>query len=117
MLRVWIFMNRSQLFRHGVAEAVVRSEPSNLLLLRQRERSVPVTFVSEALRLNANIFLFIIPSPDKQQKGEFSIEGYGVKMNSGLRKDSKKDFCFEISAPDKRSYMVRSSLMRFKLKR
>lgn len=27
-------------------------------------------------------------------------------MNSSLRKDSKKDFCFEISATDKRSYMV-----------
>lgn len=27
-------------------------------------------------------------------------------MNSSLRKDSKKDFCFEILATDKRSYMV-----------
>lgn len=48
----------------------------------------------------------IFPTSDKQQKGEFNIEGYRVKMNSSLRKDSKKDFCFEISATDKRSYMV-----------
>lgn len=58
------------------------------------------------LRSRSNIFSLIFPTSDKQQKGEFNIEGYRVKMNSSLRKDSKKDFCFEISATDKRSYMV-----------
>ncbi|XP_050794655.1 src kinase-associated phosphoprotein 2 isoform X1 [Gopherus flavomarginatus] len=41
---------------------------------------------------------------DKQQKGEFAIDGYTVRMNNTLRKDGKKDCCFEISAPDKRIY-------------
>uniref|UniRef100_F7DBH3 Src kinase-associated phosphoprotein 2 n=1 Tax=Equus caballus TaxID=9796 RepID=F7DBH3_HORSE len=41
---------------------------------------------------------------DKQQKGEFAIDGYNVRMNNTLRKDGKKDCCFEISAPDKRVY-------------
>ncbi|XP_078198653.1 src kinase-associated phosphoprotein 2 isoform X8 [Callithrix jacchus] len=44
------------------------------------------------------------PSDDKQQKGEFAIDGYSVRMNNTLRKDGKKDCCFEISAPDKRIY-------------
>ncbi|XP_030301712.1 src kinase-associated phosphoprotein 2 isoform X4 [Calypte anna] len=44
------------------------------------------------------------PSDDKQQKGEFALEGYTIRMNNGLRKDAKKDCCFEISAPDKRIY-------------
>uniref|UniRef100_A0A3Q0SKB9 Src kinase associated phosphoprotein 2 n=1 Tax=Amphilophus citrinellus TaxID=61819 RepID=A0A3Q0SKB9_AMPCI len=46
---------------------------------------------------------------DKQQKGEFSIDGYTVKMNNTLRKDAKKDCCFEISAPDKRLYQFCAS--------
>lgn len=41
---------------------------------------------------------------DKQQKGEFSVDGYTVKLNNTLRKDGKKDCCFEVSAPDKRIY-------------
>ncbi|KFO89654.1 Src kinase-associated phosphoprotein 2, partial [Buceros rhinoceros silvestris] len=41
---------------------------------------------------------------DKQQKGEFALEGYTIKMNNSLRRDAKKDCCFEISAPDKRIY-------------
>ncbi|POI29897.1 hypothetical protein CIB84_006353, partial [Bambusicola thoracicus] len=41
---------------------------------------------------------------DKQQKGEFALEGYTIRMNNSLRKDAKKDCCFEISAPDKRIY-------------
>ncbi|KAG2464934.1 SKAP2 protein, partial [Polypterus senegalus] len=41
---------------------------------------------------------------DKQQKGEFAIDGYTVRMNNMLRKDAKKDCCFEITAPDKRIY-------------
>ncbi|TRY93290.1 hypothetical protein DNTS_010847, partial [Danionella cerebrum] len=41
---------------------------------------------------------------DKQQKGEFNMVGYSIKMNNTLRKDVKRDCCFEISAPDKRVY-------------
>nr|XP_045721178.1 src kinase-associated phosphoprotein 2 [Mirounga angustirostris] len=50
------------------------------------------------------ILTFVLSSTDKQQKGEFAIDGYNVRMNNTLRKDGKKDCCFEISAPDKRIY-------------
>uniref|UniRef100_A0A3B5K743 Src kinase associated phosphoprotein 2 n=1 Tax=Takifugu rubripes TaxID=31033 RepID=A0A3B5K743_TAKRU len=54
--------------------------------------------------LSGQTFYYYGSEKDKQQKGEFNIEGYRVKMNSSLRKDSKKDFCFEISATDKFFY-------------
>ncbi|XP_069504321.1 src kinase-associated phosphoprotein 2 [Ambystoma mexicanum] len=54
--------------------------------------------------LSNNVFYYYGSDKDKQQKGEFSVDGYSVKMNSTLRKDGKKDCCFEISAPDKRIY-------------
>ncbi|XP_068180593.1 src kinase-associated phosphoprotein 2 [Antennarius striatus] len=62
--------------------------------------------------LSHHIFYYYGSEKDKQQKGEFSIDGYTVKMNNTLRKDSKKDFCFEISAPDKRAYQFCASSMK-----
>ncbi|XP_062256142.1 src kinase-associated phosphoprotein 2 [Platichthys flesus] len=59
--------------------------------------------------LSHQTFYYYGSEKDKQQKGEFSIDGYGVKMNSTLRKDSKKDCCFEITAPDKRVYQFCAS--------
>ncbi|XP_041844729.1 src kinase-associated phosphoprotein 2 isoform X2 [Melanotaenia boesemani] len=59
--------------------------------------------------LTHNTFYYYGSEKDKQQKGEFSIAGYSVKMNNTLRKDSKKDCCFEISAPDKRAYQFCAS--------
>ncbi|TNN78433.1 Src kinase-associated phosphoprotein 2 [Liparis tanakae] len=59
--------------------------------------------------LSHHIFYYYGNEKDKQQKGEFSIDGYTVKMNSTLRKDSKKDCCFEITAPDKRVYQFCAS--------
>ncbi|XP_028986032.1 src kinase-associated phosphoprotein 2 isoform X2 [Betta splendens] len=59
--------------------------------------------------LSHHTFYYYGSEKDKQQKGEFSIDGYGIKMNSSLRKDSKKDCCFEISAPDKRVYQFCAS--------
>ncbi|XP_073341421.1 src kinase-associated phosphoprotein 2 [Pagrus major] len=59
--------------------------------------------------LSHNIFYYYGSEKDKQQKGEFNIDGYTVKMNTTLRKDSKKDCCFEISAPDKRVYQFCAS--------
>lgn len=59
--------------------------------------------------LSHHIFYYYGSEKDKQQKGEFSIDGYAVKMNNTLRKDSKKDCCFEISAPDKRVYQFCAS--------
>ncbi|KAK7886244.1 hypothetical protein WMY93_025865 [Mugilogobius chulae] len=59
--------------------------------------------------LSQQTFYYYGSDKDKQQKGEFGIDGYSVKMNSTLRKDSKKDCCFEISAPDKRVYQFCAS--------
>ncbi|XP_029307190.1 src kinase-associated phosphoprotein 2 [Cottoperca gobio] len=62
--------------------------------------------------LSHHTFYYYGNEKDKQQKGEFSIDGYTVKMNSTLRKDSKKDCCFEITAPDKRVYQFCASSVR-----
>lgn len=62
--------------------------------------------------LSHHTFYYYGSEKDKQQKGEFNIDGYTVKMNSTLRKDSKKDCCFEISAPDKRIYQFCASSVR-----
>ncbi|KAK5862412.1 hypothetical protein PBY51_017812 [Eleginops maclovinus] len=62
--------------------------------------------------LSQHTFYYYGNEKDKQQKGEFSIDGYTVKTNSTLRKDSKKDCCFEITAPDKRVYQFCASSVR-----
>lgn len=54
--------------------------------------------------LSKTVFYYYGSDKDKQQKGEFAIDGYSVRMNNTLRKDGKKDCCFEVSAPDKRVY-------------
>ncbi|NXI35994.1 SKAP2 protein, partial [Galbula dea] len=54
--------------------------------------------------ISKTVFYYYGSDKDKQQKGEFALEGYTVRMNNSLRKDAKKDCCFEISAPDKRIY-------------
>ncbi|XP_055974504.1 src kinase-associated phosphoprotein 2 [Sorex fumeus] len=54
--------------------------------------------------LSKTVFYYYGSDKDKQQKGEFAIDGYSVRMNNSLRKDAKKDCCFEISASDKRIY-------------
>ncbi|XP_059568602.1 src kinase-associated phosphoprotein 2 [Myotis daubentonii] len=54
--------------------------------------------------LSKGVFYYYGSDKDKQQKGEFAIDGYHVRMNNTLRKDAKKDCCFEIAAPDKRVY-------------
>ncbi|XP_071591754.1 src kinase-associated phosphoprotein 2 [Heliangelus exortis] len=54
--------------------------------------------------VSKSIFYYYGSDKDKQQKGEFALEGYTIRMNNSLRKDAKKDCCFEISAPDKRIY-------------
>ncbi|KAM6967955.1 src kinase-associated phosphoprotein 2 [Aplochiton taeniatus] len=59
--------------------------------------------------LSNQIFYYYGSEKDKQQKGEFTIDGYTVKMNNTLRKDSKKDCCFDIFASDKRVYQFCAS--------
>ncbi|NXX91732.1 SKAP2 protein, partial [Centropus bengalensis] len=54
--------------------------------------------------ISKTVFYYYGSDKDKQQKGEFALEGYTIRMNNSLRKDAKKDCSFEISAPDKRIY-------------
>ncbi|KAM8981756.1 src kinase-associated phosphoprotein 2 isoform X1 [Sarcophilus harrisii] len=62
--------------------------------------------------LSKTVFYYYGSDKDKQQKGEFAVDGYNVKMNNTLRKDAKKDCCFEISAPDKRIYQFTAATPR-----
>ncbi|XP_018124259.1 src kinase-associated phosphoprotein 2-A isoform X1 [Xenopus laevis] len=59
--------------------------------------------------LTNSMFYYYGSDKDKQQKGAFSLDGYRAKMNDTLRKDAKKDCCFEILAPDKRVYQFAAS--------
>ncbi|XP_069814863.1 src kinase-associated phosphoprotein 2 [Dendropsophus ebraccatus] len=59
--------------------------------------------------LSFTTFYYYGSDKDKQQKGEFSLEGYSARINNNLRKDGKKDCCFEIYAPDKRIYQFAAS--------
>ncbi|KAM4706314.1 src kinase-associated phosphoprotein 2 [Rhinophrynus dorsalis] len=59
--------------------------------------------------LSNSIFYYYGSDKDKQQKGEFALDGYSARMNNTLRKDAKKDCCFEIYAPDKRVYQFAAS--------
>jgi hypothetical protein len=56
------------------------------------------------------VFCYYRSDKDKQQKGEFAIDGYDVRMNNTLRKDGKKDCCFEICAPINVSIGLQQSL-------
>ncbi|XP_067226331.1 src kinase-associated phosphoprotein 1 [Chanodichthys erythropterus] len=59
--------------------------------------------------LNNTIFYYFGSEKDKQQKGSFYINGYSAEMVPSLRKDSKKNSCFEMSAPGRRSYQFTAS--------
>ncbi|KAL7869185.1 hypothetical protein AOLI_G00131730 [Acnodon oligacanthus] len=59
--------------------------------------------------LNNTIFYYFGSEKDKQQKGSFYINGYTAELVSNLRKDSKKNCCFEINAPERRSYQFTAS--------
>ncbi|TRY55154.1 hypothetical protein DNTS_032644 [Danionella cerebrum] len=59
--------------------------------------------------LNNTIFYYFGSDKDKQQKGSFYINGYSAELVPNLRKDSKKNSCFEMSAPGRRSYQFTAS--------
>ncbi|KAM9411906.1 src kinase-associated phosphoprotein 1-like isoform 2-T2 [Salvelinus alpinus] len=59
--------------------------------------------------LNNTIFYYFGSDKDKQQKGSFYINGYSAELVANLRKDSKKNACFELSAPDRRSFQFTAS--------
>ncbi|NWV38244.1 SKAP1 protein, partial [Grantiella picta] len=54
--------------------------------------------------LTQRSFLYFSSEKSKQPKGNFSIENYSARLNSQLRKDSRKKCSFELVCPGKRSY-------------
>lgn len=60
--------------------------------------------VHKALQMPPTVFT-LLPA-DKQQKGSFYISDYNVQIVTNLRKDGKKNSCFELFAPGQRSFQV-----------
>ncbi|XP_051927691.1 src kinase-associated phosphoprotein 1 isoform X2 [Hippocampus zosterae] len=59
--------------------------------------------------LNNSIFFYFCSDKDKQQKGSFYINDYSVRLVNNLRKDSKRNACFELSAPGRRTFQFAAS--------
>lgn len=59
--------------------------------------------------LNNSIFYYFGSEKDKQQKGSFYIMDYNVQLVTNLRKDSKRNACFELFAPGLRSFQFTAS--------
>ncbi|XP_054899227.1 src kinase-associated phosphoprotein 1 isoform X2 [Poeciliopsis prolifica] len=59
--------------------------------------------------LNHSVFYYFGSEKDKQQKGSFYISDYSVQLSSSLRKDSKKNACFEFTAPGRRAFQFTAS--------
>ncbi|XP_044036009.1 src kinase-associated phosphoprotein 1 isoform X2 [Siniperca chuatsi] len=59
--------------------------------------------------LNNSIFYYFGSEKDKQQKGSFHIMDYNVQLVTNLRKDSKKNACFELFAPGLRAFQFTAS--------
>ncbi|XP_055982638.1 src kinase-associated phosphoprotein 1 [Sorex fumeus] len=54
--------------------------------------------------VSRGIFYYYANEKSKQPKGTFVMKGYSVRMAPHLRKDSKKESCFELTSQDRRSY-------------
>ncbi|XP_058302024.1 src kinase-associated phosphoprotein 1 isoform X4 [Hylobates moloch] len=54
--------------------------------------------------VSRGLFYYYANEKSKQPKGTFLIKGYSVRMASHLRRDSKKESCFELTSQDRRSY-------------
>ncbi|XP_062330806.1 src kinase-associated phosphoprotein 1 isoform X1 [Osmerus eperlanus] len=59
--------------------------------------------------LNNTIFYYYGNEKDKQQKGSFYINGYSAELVANMRKDSKKNACFELTAPGRRPFQFTAS--------
>lgn len=59
--------------------------------------------------LNNSVFYYFGSEKDKQQKGSFLIGEYSVQLVNNLRKDSKKNACFEFTAPGRRAFQFAAS--------
>ncbi|XP_077644521.1 src kinase-associated phosphoprotein 1 [Lonchura striata] len=85
-------------------------DPGNILkqgYLEKRSRE-PSFFGSEWHKrwcvLTQRNFLYYANEKSKQPKGSFPIERYQAHLDSQLRKDSRKNCCFQLLCPGKRSY-------------
>ncbi|KAG8514903.1 Src kinase-associated phosphoprotein 1, partial [Galemys pyrenaicus] len=56
--------------------------------------------------VSRGLFYYYANEKSKQPKGTFVIKGYNVRMAPHLRRDSKKESCFELTSQDRRSYEV-----------
>nr|XP_040124816.1 src kinase-associated phosphoprotein 1 isoform X2 [Ictidomys tridecemlineatus] len=54
--------------------------------------------------VSRGFFYYYANEKSKQPKGTFLIKGYSVRMAPHLRRDSKKEACFELTSQDRRSY-------------
>ncbi|XP_054545100.1 src kinase-associated phosphoprotein 1 [Talpa occidentalis] len=54
--------------------------------------------------VSRGLFYYYANEKSKQPKGTFVIKGYNVRMAPHLRRDSKKESCFELTSQDRRSY-------------
>ncbi|XP_041372339.1 src kinase-associated phosphoprotein 2-like isoform X1 [Gigantopelta aegis] len=76
---------------------------------RKKELHVPVTLFKQSQKrycaIQKNVFYYYEKPTDKKQCGAFSLVGYEFKPAPDKVKDAaKKNFCFELSAPNKRCY-------------
>lgn len=104
--------------KYGEIPKVAAQDLSNILKqgYLEKKRRDPSFFSMEWQKkwcvLNNTIFYYFGSEKDKQQKGSFYINGYRAELVSNLRRDSKKNCCFEMSAPGRRSYQFTSSSSR-----
>ncbi|XP_049622310.1 src kinase-associated phosphoprotein 1 [Suncus etruscus] len=54
--------------------------------------------------VSRGLFYYYANEKSKQPKGTFVIKGYSIRMAPHLRRDSKKESCFELTSQDRRSY-------------
>ncbi|MXQ93179.1 hypothetical protein E5288_WYG003592 [Bos mutus] len=59
--------------------------------------------------VSRGLFYYYANEKSKQPKGIFLIKGYSVRMAPYLRKDYKKEYCFELTSQDRRSYEFTAS--------
>ncbi|NXQ31871.1 SKAP1 protein, partial [Alaudala cheleensis] len=85
-------------------------DPGNVLkqgYLEKRSRE-PSFFGSEWQKrwcvLTQRSFLYFSSEKSKQPKGSFPMERYRARLHPQLRKDSRKNSCFQLLCPGKRSY-------------
>ncbi|XP_041829361.1 src kinase-associated phosphoprotein 1 isoform X2 [Melanotaenia boesemani] len=99
----------------GDIPAVAAQDLSNILKqgYLEKKRKDHSFFGSEWQKrwcvLNNSIFYYFGSEKDKQQKGSFYIGEYSVQLVTNLRKDSKKNACFEIIAPGRRAFQFSAS--------